>query len=108
MEIESWGVGNTRLGTETKGSGSVGTIVSRLDGADSPVLVNEKASTATMALTLLDEHTLTAVTKINLRTIGASKWTFSPDFKTLTIENDFMEAVPGTPTGRSTEVWTRK
>jgi hypothetical protein len=108
MVIESWGVGGTRLGTSTNGAASVGTIMSNLDGADSPVVVNGKASTATVALTLLDEHTLTTVTKINLRTIGASKWTFSPDFTRLTIEDDFAEAVPGTPVGRSVERWTRK
>lgn len=37
--------------------------------------------------------------------IGASMWTFSSDFETLTIENDFARPVPGTPAGKSTEHW---
>jgi len=108
MTIDAWGIGGTKIGTSTKASGPVATIMSNLDGADSPIVVDGKPSTASVALTLLDEQTATTVTKLNLKTIGASKWTFSPDFTTLTIEDDFAESVPGTPAGRSTEHWKRR
>jgi hypothetical protein len=108
MTIDSWGIGHTKLGTATTQPGFFATIMSSLDGADSPVIANGKATTATVALTLLDAQTATSVTKLDLQPIGASKWTFSPDFETLTIENDFAQAVPGTPAGTSTEHWTRE
>lgn len=108
MTIDSWGVGHTKLSTSTKGASSVGSITSNLDGADSPIVVDGKASTATVALSLLDQQQALMVTKLNLQPIGVSKWTFSPDFTKLTIEDDFTQAVPGTPAGKSTEHWTRK
>ena len=108
MTIASWGIGHTKLGTATRGSRSVATIMSSLDGADSPVTVNDRPSIATVSLTLLDELQATTVTKLNLQPVGASKWTFSPDFKQLTIEDDFSQAVVGTPAGKSTEHWTRQ
>ena len=108
MTIESWGIGHTKLGTATTDPAAVATIRSSLDGADSPILVNGHATTATVALTLLDEQHATKVTKVNLQPIGASMWTFSPDFETLTIEDDFAQPVPGTPAGKSTQHWTRK
>ena len=108
MTIESWGIGHTKLDTARKGSAAVATIMSSLDGADSPITVNGKPSTATVALTLLDQQQATKVTKVDLHPIGASMWTFSPDFETLTIENDFSQPVSGTPAGRSTERWTRQ
>ena len=108
MTIESWGIGHTKLDTAVKGSRFVATIMSSLDGADSPITVNSRPSTATMALTLLDEQQATTVTKLDLQPVGASKWTFSPDFTTLTIEDDFSQAVSGTPAGKSTEHWTRR
>jgi hypothetical protein len=108
MTIDSWGIGHTKLSTTMKGSGAVATIMSSLDGADSPITANGRPSTATVALTLLDEQQATTVSKLDLQPVGASKWTFSPDFETLTIEDDFSQAVSGTPAGKSTEHWTRQ
>jgi hypothetical protein len=46
---------------------------------------------------------------MNGKVFGNSKGTFSPDFKTLTVENDFSSAGGGThQAGKSTELWTRQ
>jgi hypothetical protein len=86
----------------------VATVASRLDGADSPVLANGEPTPATVAIKLLDEHHARVVSKINLQTVGTSRWSFSRDFKTLTVANDFRKSLAGTPAGKSTETWTRK
>jgi hypothetical protein len=39
---------------------------------------------------------------------AASKGAYSPDFNTLTVDNDFSASGGGSPTGKTTEVWTRK
>jgi hypothetical protein len=107
MTIESWGIGDTRL-SYPGANGAVATVASRLDGADSPVLANGEPTPATVAIKLLDEHHARVVSKINLQTVGTSRWSFSRDFKTLTVANDFRKSLAGTPAGKSTETWTRK
>ena len=106
MTIESWGIGNTRLSYGAN-EGVVATVASRLDGTDAPVIANLQPTPATIAITLDDELHATVISKMNLQPVGTSKWTFSPDFQTLTIENTFTRAVPGTPAGNSVERWTR-
>lgn len=108
MTIVSWGVGNTRISYSAGNHGVISTVVSNLDGADSPVIANGKATSATIALKLDDQRHATAVSKVNLQPIGSSRWTFSPDFKTLTIDNDFTQSVAGTPAGKSVERWIRQ
>jgi hypothetical protein len=39
---------------------------------------------------------------------GTSKGTFSADFNTLTVENDFSAGMGSDPKGKSTEHWVRK
>ena len=83
-------------------------VVSALDGKDAPVLLNGKDSGETMAISLVDKlHSLTVVT-MKGKPFGTSKGTFSADFNTLTVENDFSASVGGNPPGKTTEVWTRK
>jgi hypothetical protein len=86
----------------------VASVTSRLDGADSPVLANGKPTPATLAIRLNDQRHATVISKMNLQQIGTSRWTFSPDFKTLTVENDFTQSVLGGPAGKSVERWTRQ
>ena len=111
LTIEAWGKGKAKLVWTFKGQGMDGTImsvVSALDGKDAPVLLNGKDSGQKMAITLVDKlHSLTVVT-MNGKPFGTSKGAYSPDFNTLTVENDFTAAIGGNPAGKTTEVWTRK
>jgi hypothetical protein len=61
-----------------------------------------------MAITLTDKLHSSAIVKMNGKPMGTSKGTYSADFKTLTVENDYTAAVGGNPAGKTTEVWTRK
>jgi len=108
MTIAAWGIRNTRLSYTAGHDGAVATLADRLDGNDSPVLVAGMPTRATVSITLDDEWHATALSKMSLQPIGISKWSFSPDFKTLTIENDFIQAGGGFPEGRSVETWTRQ
>ena len=111
LTIEAWGKGKAKLVWTFKGHGMDGmimSVVSALDGKDAPVLLNGKDSGEMMAISLVDKlHSLTVVT-MKGKPFGTSKGTFSPDFNTLTVENDFSTSVGGNPAGKTTEVWTRK
>jgi len=111
LTIEAWGPGKAKLVWTFKGRGMDGmimSVVSALDGKEAPVLLNGKDSGETMAITLVDKlHSQTVVT-MKGKPFGTSKGAFSPDFNTLTVENDFATAVGGNPAGKTTEVWTRK
>jgi hypothetical protein len=109
--IEAWGTGQAKLVYKFKGMGMDGntmSIVSGLDGKDAPVLLNGKPTGQTMAITLTDKLHSSAIVKMNGKPMGTSKGTYSADFKTLTVENDYTAAVGGNPAGKTTEVWTRK
>ena len=111
LRIEAWGKGKARLVWTFKGQGMDGVImsvVSALDGKEAPVLLNGKDSGETMAITLVDKLHSQTVVKMKGKPFGTSKGAFSPDFNTLTVENDFATAVGGNPAGKTTEVWTRK
>ena len=84
------------------------TIVSALDGTESPVLMNGKPSGETMAIKVLDKLHSSTVVKMDGKAFGTSKGTFAPDFSTLTVENDFSGAAAGGAAGKSTEHWIRK
>lgn len=111
LTIEAWGKGKAKLVWTFKGQGMDGVIMSvasALDGKDAPVLLNGKDSGEMMAISLVDKlHSLTVVT-MKGKPFGTSKGTFSPDFTTLTVENDFSTSVGGNPAGKTTEVWTRR
>jgi hypothetical protein len=108
MTIEQWAPGKAKLTYHIKDPPIVLTIVSALDGSESPVLMNGKPSGETMAIKLVDKlHSMTVV-KMDGKPFGTSKGTFAPDFSTLTVENDFNGAAAGSAAGKSTEHWVRK
>lgn len=108
MKIEEWAPGKAKLTYHIKDPPLVLTVQSSLDGKDAPVLMNGKPSGETMAIKLVDKlHSSTEV-KMDGKPFGTSKGTFSPDFKTLTVENDFSTAFGSNPAGKSTEIWVRK
>jgi hypothetical protein len=111
LTIEAWAKGKAKLVWTFKGQGMDGmimSVVSALDGKDAPVLLNGKDSGETMAISLVDKLHSLAVVKMKGKPFGTSKGAYSPDFNTLTVENDFATAVGGNPAGKTTEVWTRK
>jgi len=108
LTIEMWEPGKARLTYRVKGAEVKVTIDSALDGSDAPVMVDGKASGETMAITRVDKYHATTVLKMNGKTFGTSKGTFSNDFTTLTAESEFSASYGGNAAGKSTEVWTRK
>jgi hypothetical protein len=104
MTIEQWAPGKARLTYRIQDPPIVLTIVSALDGSESPVLMNGKPSGETMAIKLVDRLHSSTIVKMGGKPFGTSKGTFSPDFSTLTVENDFSGGAAGT----STERWIRK
>jgi hypothetical protein len=108
LTIEEWG-SKAKLTYTLKDAKMVLTIVSNLDGSDAPVLLSGKPSGETMAIKRVDKRHATTVVKMNGKTFGTSKSSFSDDFNVLTVENDFTEGGgPANPPGKVTEVWTRK
>jgi len=108
LEIEQWSPGRAKLTWRIAQANMVLTIVSTLDGSFAPLLMNGKPSGETMSIKLIDRRHATGVVKMNGKPFGTSKSTFSDDFKTMTVENDFSESMGGNQAGKSTEVWTRK
>jgi len=108
MTIEQWAPGKAKLTYHIKDPPIVLTIVSALDGSESPVLMNGKPSGETMAIKVLDKLHSSTVVKMDGKAFGTSKGTFAPDFSTLTVENDFFGAAAGGAAGKSTERWIRK
>lgn len=109
LTIEAWGGGGrARLTWRYAGTNVVMTIASTLDGSDAPLRVNGRLSGETMAIKRIDRlHALTVV-KMNGEPFGTSRTTFSEDFQTMTVENDFTATAGASKTSRSTENWVRK
>ena len=108
LTIDAWGNGKAKLTWHFNRSAMVLTVVATMDGTDAPVLINGKPSGETMAIKLVDKRHSTTVIKMNGKPFGTSKGSYSEDFKTLTVENDFSESVGGNAAGQSTEIWIRK
>ncbi len=108
MTIEQWAPGKAKLTYRIQDPPIVLTVASALDGSESPVLMNGKPSGETMAIKLLDKLHSSTIVKMNGKPLGTSKGRFSPDFSTLTVENDFSGAGAGGVAGKSTERWIRK
>jgi len=107
MTIEKWG-DSAKLIYHIKDPPIVLTIASALDGSESPVMMNGKPSGETMAIKIVDKlHSVTSV-KMDGKAFGTSKGTFSSDFNTLTVENDFTGPAAGGAAGKTTEHWVRK
>jgi hypothetical protein len=108
MKIEQWEPGKAKLTYHIKDPPIVLTVSSALDGTETPVLMNGRPSGETMAIKLVDKLHSSTVVKMDGKPFGTSKGTLSPDFKTLTVENDFSTAMGSSPGGKSTEIWVRK
>ncbi|HXU00418.1 MAG TPA: hypothetical protein VN903_05470 [Polyangia bacterium] len=108
LEIEQWSPGKAKLTWHIPKANMELTLVTALDGSFAPLLMGGKPSGETMSIKIVDKlHTATIV-KMNSKPFGTSKATFSPDYKTMTVENDFAESLGGNTAGKTTEVWTRK
>jgi hypothetical protein len=106
MMIEACCNGGRRLTYQVRveKTDTVMVVETRLDGAESPVLVNGKPAAETMAIKRTDEHHASTVMKMNGTVLGTNAVTLSADGKTLTVINNF-----GTqPAGKYTEIWLRK
>ncbi len=110
MAVDAWGPGKVKLTwhINIKGSDMTMSVVSTVDGKDADVLVGGKPTGETMAIKLVDKHHSSTVVKMNGQSFGTSKGTFSDDYKTLTVENDFSGPVNGNAAGKTTEVWVRQ
>jgi hypothetical protein len=108
LTIDEWGPNKAKLTYRIKAANLVLTILSNLDGRDADVLVNGKPSGETMAIKLIDKRHSTAVVKMNGKQFGTSKASFSDDYKTLTVDNDFTETAGANEAGHSTEIWLRR
>ena len=82
-------------------------LETRLDGAETPFLVNGKPTAATMAIKRTDEHHASTVMKTNGTLFGTNTVTLSADGKMLTVVNEYNTPVGGQP-GKVTEIWDRK
>ena len=108
MTIVKWSDSKAQITWDIKSANIVLSLVSSLDGKDAPVLMNGKPSGETMAIKRVDKRHATTVVKMNGKPFGTSKSSFSADFTTLTVENDYAESVGGNQAGKSTELWVRK
>ncbi len=108
LAIEEWRPGKAKFTWHIPGPKMALTLVSALDGSEAPLLINGKPSGETMSIKLLDKRHTVATVKMNGKPFGTSKATFSDDFKTMTVENDYAESVGGNTAGKSTEIWTRQ
>jgi hypothetical protein len=84
------------------------TVESRFDGSDSPILVDGKPNGETMALKRADARLTTTVFKRNGKVFRTSTAAESADGRTLTVENEFIDATDGRVTGKMTETYARK
>ena len=108
MTIEACYNGGRRVIYRMVGTETVMTVESPFDGSDAPVLVDGKPSGETMGIKRVDDHHTITVVKMNGKTFGTSKATFSADGKTITVENNYTSTAGGPPVGKQTEVWVRK
>ena len=108
LAIEEWRPGKAKFTWHIPGPKMALTLVSALDGSEAPLLINGKPSGETMSIKLLDKRHTVTTAKMNGKPFGTSKATFSDDFKTMTVENDYAESVGGNKAGKSTEIWTRQ
>ena len=83
------------------------TIVSPLDGTETPVLVNDKPSAETMAIKRIDPSHSVTVIKMGGQLFGTSRAELSADGKTIRVENENAPGQPGQP-ARTIEYWDRR
>jgi len=110
LTVAAWGKQGRKLTYRIKvpAGEMVSVVESPLDGSDASVVLNGKPTGESMAIKRLDDHQTVAVLKFKGEPFGTAKWTFSPDFKTLTVENEITKDTAGRKAGKHTEVWLRK
>jgi len=108
MKIEVSGLKARKLTYSVPAQGQIVTMTvdSPMDGTEVPILINGKAMGQTMALSKVDDHHYNCIQKVNGQPSLTSKGTFSSDFNTLTVEDDFPVPVNGKQ--KQTETWVRK
>ena len=110
MTVEDCCNGGRRLTFHVSLGQKTQTIIveSRFDGGDAPVVVDGKPNGETMVLKRVDERRTTTLFKRNGKVFRRSTTTESADRKTLTAENEFIDAGDGRVTGKMTETYVRK
>jgi hypothetical protein len=110
MKIETSGLKGRKLTYSLPAQGQTIQMIcdSPMDGSDTRVLMNGKPSGETMAIKRIDDHHMSSVMKVNGQIFGTSKGTFSADFTSLTVEDDFTSTGGGNAVGKVTETWVRK
>jgi hypothetical protein len=108
MKIEVSGLKARKLTYSVPAQGQIVTMTveSPMDGTAVPILMNGKPNGVTMALTKVDDHHYSCVQKVNGQPMLNSKGTFSSDFNTLTVEDEFNAEMNGQK--KQTETWVRK
>jgi hypothetical protein len=89
-------------------AGAVMTLVTLLDGADAPLLLDGKPGGETIAMRRIDANHTASVLKFEGRQFGTSKSELSPDGKTMKLENEVTEEGFGPPLGTSFEYWDKR
>jgi hypothetical protein len=84
------------------------TVESPFDGTDTPVLLNGKPTSETMAFNRMDDLDTFTFVKRNGKLFGTAQSTLSPDRKTLTVEYDMEAPTTVQPVGKHTEVWIKQ
>lgn len=112
MTIEAWGPNGGRKITDVfhtpDGKAATMSITTAMDGSDATVLVNGQPIPDTMAIKKVDDFHTVTVLKSKGKQYGISRATLSPDYKTITVENEITNAIDGHQIGKHTEVWVRK
>ena len=83
-------------------------IETKLDGSESPVLINGKPSGETMAIKRVDALHAHTVIRMNGKEFATSEATLSADGKTLSVVNDCASTTGCMPIGKSTETWVKQ
>ena len=108
LTIEEWSPGKAKLTWRIAQAKMMLTVVSTLDGSVAPLLINGKPSGEEMSIKVVDKLHTVGTVKMNGKPFGTSKSTFSQDFKTMTVDNDYTASVGGNTAGKSTEIWIRQ
>ncbi len=84
---------------------TVSTVLTRLDGKDAPLLVNDKPSGQTMGIKRIDTRRTVTVLRFKGKETGISKAEISPDGKVIKVEIDYAGS---NPIGNEIQYWDRQ
>ena len=82
--------------------------VTKLDGKDSPVMVNGKVSEQTLAIQRIDSRHAVIVSKMGGKVVGTSKSEISPDGKVMKVEEEHVAGAVAATGTKQTKYWDRK